>query len=113
MSLGAIPRSWTNNETMDTDGDGMLNWQEYQANTNPRDAKSKLEVTSVVQSPYDGRWQITFPSALNRGYQVQASTDLLDWRIVQDGIPGTGTNITVIDTGFVPSSKTFYRLWVY
>jgi hypothetical protein len=107
------PTQWTNDETLDSDGDGMLNWQEYQANTNPNDAKSKLYVSSVVQSPIDGRWQITFPSALNRDYQVQASTDCVNWRIVQDAIPGTGTNITVIDATFVPSPQTFYRIWVY
>jgi hypothetical protein len=107
------PNSWTNNETMDTDGDGMLNWQEYQANTSPRSAASKLDVISVVQSPYDGRWQITFSSALYRDYQVQASTDLFNWRVVQDAIPGTGTNITVTDTTFVPSPQTYYRVLVY
>ena len=107
-----IPTQWTNAEILDSDGDGMLNWQEYQANTNPNDAKSKLYVISALQSPIDGRWQITFPSALNRDYQVQASPDLVNWRVVQDGIPGTGTNITVIDTTFVPGPETFYRIWV-
>jgi hypothetical protein len=108
-----IPGNWTNNETMDNDHDGMLNWQEYQANTNPNNAKSKLDIVSVVQSQYDGRWQITFTSALNRSYQVQATTDLSTWRVVQDGIPGTGANITVSDTTFVPSAQTFYRVLVY
>ncbi len=107
------PSLWTNAETLDSDGDGMLNWQEYQAGTNPKDRTSNLAIASVVQSPFDGRWQITFRSALNRNYQVQASADLFSWRIVQDAIPGTGTNITVIDTTFVPSSQTFYRVWVY
>jgi hypothetical protein len=107
------PSAWTNDETLDSDHDGMLNWQEYQANTNPNDPKSKLAIGSVVQSPLDGRWEITFVSALNRSYQVQASTNYSDWRIVQDGIPGTGTNITVTDTTFIPSSQTFYRLLAY
>jgi len=108
-----VPSQWTNDETLDSDGDGMLNWQEYQANTNPKEFSSKLEVLSVGQSPYDGRWQITFDSALNRTYQVQASADLFNWRIVEDGIVGTGANITVVDTTFVPSAQTFYRVWVY
>jgi alpha-tubulin suppressor-like RCC1 family protein len=106
------PSAWTNDETLDSDGDGMLNWQEYQANTNPNDPKSRLAITSVVQSTNDGRWQLTFRSALNRDYQVQATTNLFNWRVVQDGITGTGTNITVIDATFVPSSQTFYRLMV-
>jgi hypothetical protein len=105
--------AWTNDETLDSDRDGMLNWQEYQANTDPNNPKSKLYVESVDRSPIDGRWQVTFISALNRNYQVQASTNYLDWRIVQDAIPGTGTNITVSDTTYVPGSQTFYRLLVY
>jgi len=108
-----VASAWTNDEILDTDGDGLLNWQEYQANTNPNDRNSKLTVSSMVRSPIDGRWQLTFSSALNRDYQVQASTDLVNWRIVQDAIPGTGTNISVIDATFVPSSQTFYRVLVY
>jgi len=104
---------WTNDETLDSDNDGLLNWQEYRANTNPNNANSKLVVGSVAQSPIDGRWQVTFLSAVNRNYEVLASTDLLNWRVVQDGITGTGANITVIDTTYVPSSQTFYRLMVY
>ncbi len=107
------PSRWAEDETIDSDGDGLLNWQEYEANTNPNDRNSKLAIGSVVQSPYDGRWNITFRSALNRDYQVQASTNLLDWRVVQDAIPGTGANIVVVDSTFVPSSQTFYRLLVY
>lgn len=108
-----VPSTWTNAETADLDKDGMLNWQEYQANTSPNNANSKLVVRSVLQSPLDGRWQITFASALYRNYQVLASPDFINWRIVQDAIPGNGTNITIIDTGFIPSSQTFYRVRVY
>ncbi|MGA2866903.1 MAG: immunoglobulin domain-containing protein [Verrucomicrobiota bacterium] len=107
------PNGWTNAETADTDKDGLLNWQEYQANTNPKNPNSKFAVGRVDQSPYDGRWEITFGTALYRTYQVLASPDLVNWRIVQDSIPGTGTNITILDTGFVPSGQTFYRLMVY
>ncbi len=107
------PTTWTNAETLDSDNDGMLNWQEYQANTYPKDPTSRLAITSVSVSPLDGRWQVTFRSALFRTYQVLATTDLVTWRVVQDGISGTGANITVLDTTFVPSVQTYYRLRVY
>jgi hypothetical protein len=102
----------TNAEFLDADNSGMLNWMDYQANTNPTNAASKFHTTGVTLG-VDGRWDITFTSALYRTYQVQASPDLYNWRIVQDGIPGTGTNITVVDTGYVPVSQTFYRVLVY
>ena len=35
------PGRWAEDETINSDGDGLLNWQEYQANTNPNDRNSK------------------------------------------------------------------------
>ena len=102
----------TNAETGDADKDGMLNWQEYQANTNPKDVNSKLTIRSFVQSSYDGRYQILFGSSVNRTYSVLWSTDFVNWQVVQDKISGTGTNITVIDPVFNPSDKLYYRVQV-
>jgi hypothetical protein len=46
---------------------------------------------------------------------VDASTDLLTWQTVQDGIAGTGGNVTVFDNRNLLSSTThtFYRAAVY
>jgi len=105
--------SYTNAELEDKDGDGMLNWQEYVANTIPTDALSKLVMQDVMRLP-DGRFLVTFSSSLNRYYRLEASTDLTSWETVQQDIPGTGQDLTISDTRFLPGIKTiYYRVLVY
>jgi hypothetical protein len=104
---------WAAAELADSDGDGMANWQEYRANTNPTNALSNLKVNSVGRLP-DGRFQINFSTSINRTYRLDASTDLVNWQVVQDNIPGINTNVTLIDTRYIPGVTTiFYRVAVY
>ena len=104
---------WAAAELADPDGDGMANWKEYRANTNPTNAASKLVVNSVGRLP-DGRFQINFTTSTNRTYRVDGSLDLQTWQTVQDNIPGVNTNVTVIDTRYIPGvTAIFYRVAVY
>ncbi len=111
MSYG-FSGNFTNAEVADTDLDGMLNWQEYRANTNPTNALSKFVIRSASRL-VDGRWQVTFSTSINRTYRVDASTDLATWQTVQDNIPGINQDVTIIDTRYVPSSSMYYRVMVY
>jgi len=100
-------------ELLDPDKDGVPNWQEYRANTDPRDAKSKFQVRGVTRQA-DGRFQVTFGTSTNRTYRVEASTDLIFWEPVADGIPGINKDVTVTDTRLVGNLNTiFYRAVVY
>ena len=91
----------------------MPNWKEYWSNTNPTNAASVFAVKSLLRQP-DGRFRVTFSTAINRSYQVQASTDLLNWQVVQDNIPGNGQNITLTDTRYMPNlDSIYYRVLVY
>lgn len=104
---------YTNAEVADFDGDGMANWQEYRANTNPKNATSVFVVRNVTRL-VDGRFQITFSTSTNRTYQVMASTDLTTWQTVQDNIAGVNQDVTIIDTRFLPNLTTiYYRVLVY
>lgn len=112
MSFG-FTGDFTNAELLDSDNDGMANWQEFRANTNPTNAASVFLVRTVAQQA-DGRYQVTFSSSTNRLYRVEASDDLSTWRIVQDMIPGVNQDITVTDLGYVPAfSNIFYRVLVW
>jgi hypothetical protein len=105
--------NFTNIELLDSDGDGMPNWQEYLANTNPTNAASIFMVKNVARLA-DGRFQITFSTSTNRTYRVQASTDLVNWQTVQDFINGVNQDVTIIDTRFLPNlTNIFYRAVVY
>jgi hypothetical protein len=105
--------SWVQAELNDDDGDGMPNWKEYRANTNPTNAVSVFTIRSVVRQP-DGRSQITFSTANNRVYRLESSTDLLNWQTVQDNIPGVNQDLTLTDTRFQPGvTSLYYRVKVY
>jgi hypothetical protein len=105
---------FTNAEISDPDGDGMLTWQEYQAGTDPQDPNSKLAVSSLAPTGSFGRYQITFSTALNRTYRLEASDDLLTWQPLQTNIPGTGSPVTVTDgRNRFGVTQTFYRVVVY
>jgi len=105
--------NFTNAELLDTDKDGMPAWKEYWANTDPTNRASIFAVKRFLRQP-DGRFRVTFSSSLNRLYQVQGSTDLVSWQIVQDNIAGNGQDITVVDTRYIPNlTNIYYRVLVY
>jgi hypothetical protein len=59
----------TSDETTDTDEDGLKDWQEYRAGTNPNDETSLLRVLDGTRSPGEGlilRWS----SESNRAYII-------------------------------------------
>jgi hypothetical protein len=114
ISYGLVTSDdYTNAELADTDGDGAPNWQEYWANTNPRDSNSRFVVRSAIRLP-NGRFQVTFSTSTNRTYRVIASTDLTTWQTVQDNIPGVNQDVSIIDTRYLPNLTTiYYRVLVY
>ncbi|HAV63242.1 MAG TPA: hypothetical protein DCY13_12865, partial [Verrucomicrobiales bacterium] len=69
----------------DTDGDGLLAWQEYLLGTNPTDATSVLRASIFPGSP--GRLRVTFsPWQADRSYQLESRGDF-------------GTGSWVVETG--------------
>ncbi len=119
-----IPYSWltamgvnTNSgmalaESGDDDGDGMLNWQEYIAGTDPTNAASKFIVISQTVST-NGMPHIRWLGHAIAPYRIEEATDLVagDWtdQNVSINPNSSGTN----DWGpmTAPSStSTFFRV---
>ena len=91
----------------------MPNWKEYWANTIPTNAASVFLIRNLVRQS-DGRFWVTFSTSTNRTYRVDASTDLLNWQIVEDNILGVNQDVTVVDTRFLTNITTiYYRAVVY
>ncbi len=108
------PNAWAADETNDVNGNGLMTWQDYVAGLNPTNASSVFAVQDLAPTGPAGKYQVTFSTALNRTYRVESSSDLLTWQTLQDGIAGTGGDVTVTDTRYLPvSTPAFYRVVVY
>lgn len=98
-------------DALDTDSDGMANWQEWRAGTNPTNAASALRITSVSAKGAVAtlRWQ----SVSGITYSLEHSANLLvqpAFLPLQTNIAGTGGQVTVSHTNSTPESPAFYRL---
>jgi len=97
----------------DADGDGMSNWEEFLAGTNPTDGASAFRVLSITRENDDLR--VTWLTAGGRTNAVQAASGPsgsysdLSSNIVIAGVSDTTTNY--LDLGAVTNSPgRFYRI---
>ena len=108
------PTGWAGDETNDLNGNGLLIWQDYVAGLNPTNASAVFAVQNLSATGSPSQYQITFSTALNRTYRVETSTDLQTWQPLQDGIAGTGGEVTILDSRYLPAATpVFYRVAVY
>ena len=108
-------------ETTDTDGDGLLAWEEYVAVTDPTSAASLLEIVAVSNRPVPGVTVLPVPhvyydSATNRLYRLLYATNVVTgpWEQVpgQHGIPGDGNRNSMVDINAMEQEQRFYRIGV-
>jgi C1A family cysteine protease len=93
---------------LDADSDGMVNWAEYVAGTDPTNATSVLQVAEIRSN------SVWFTPALtNRSYAVLYVTNLLstNWLPLGAYQAGTGT-VTALPITNVASPTIFYRIGV-
>jgi subtilisin-like proprotein convertase family protein len=99
-----------NDATLDLDGDGISNFNEFILGTPPNSGKSQYPITTANAG---GNIGITFPTLTGRTYKVERSdTSAAPWTTVQQGIAGTGSNQTATDTGGAGQPRRFYRVTV-
>ncbi len=100
-----------NDATDDVDLDGLTNWQEYTAGTDPRDLLSYLHIVARGDDG-DGGNVVSFMAVSNRTYSVRYSDTIQNgiWTHWTD-VPAQGTNRTVFLTNTpLNSLERFYRL---
>lgn len=97
------------NRLLDSDGDGMLNWQEYQAGTNPTNAASNLRINDFALS--NGIVQMQFQAVSNKTYAIQHSPAISDanWPSLLKFVGRRTNHLEVISDLSVPTNR-FYRI---
>jgi hypothetical protein len=98
----------------DPDGDGMNNWQEWVADTNPTNAASALRM--VGASPTNGEVVVTWQSVSTRNYSVERASQLLSsgksFSTLATNVPGVNGYTSYTDTNAAGSGQNFYRVSV-
>jgi hypothetical protein len=98
---------------LDSDGDGMSNWAEWRAGTNPTDPSSALRMMSATKAA--SGLNVTWQSVSNRSYYLERATDLSSASPFQSqatGIPGAADYTTYTDTTATNGGPYFYRIGV-
>lgn len=94
----------------DPDHDGMSNYAEFWAGTDPLDANSVLRIESPIQLS-GGQPEIRWQTVVGKTYVVQYSTDLVSWNLLGTPVQGDGLLATMIDTsGNAQLTSRYYRI---
>ena len=96
----------------DLDGDGYTAFQEWLANTHPRDNNSFFRVEAESTMTPDG-FEVVWPGASNRTYRLLRSTNLADlppFMPIAEGIEGVVPWTRHTDTNQAVGPLRIYRI---
>lgn len=98
---------------LDDDGDGVPNWQEVIAGTDPKNRQSYLRITRAAFSDADGSLLLEWPSSTNRTYRVERADSLSAvFQSIAAGLVATPPTNVFRDTNSPPHSAAYYRIEV-
>ena len=98
---------------LDTDHDGMNNWQEWMAGTVPTNAQSVLRLVNLTRT--NSQATVTWQSVGNRTYALERRVNLgahSGFMTLATNIPGQAETTTYTDTNAVITGLTCYRVAV-
>ncbi|MDQ2659075.1 MAG: S8 family serine peptidase [Verrucomicrobiota bacterium] len=92
----------------DSDGDGMLDWQENLAGTDRNDANSLQRVIAIAHGA--GQSAVTFTSVAGKHYRLESSPGLLPpaWTTAVDNLLADGPTLQAVDP-MASGAERFYR----
>ncbi|MGV3774315.1 MAG: chitobiase/beta-hexosaminidase C-terminal domain-containing protein [Verrucomicrobiales bacterium] len=98
----------------DADNDGIPNWKEFLAGTNPIDVRSRLNLQRPEARSVNGKlgFALRFLSAPGKTYVIESSTNVANaasWTVVTEGVIGDGSLKEFFDSAH-PSTGKFYRI---
>ena len=94
----------------DADGDGLSNWAEYKAGTNPQDPDSRFKFIRVTPDARGGSY-VEWSSTPDTWYVVQRSSSLLSgFTDISTNIPATAPVNGYWDASATGAGPYFYRL---
>ncbi|NCC50972.1 MAG: hypothetical protein EOM20_07115, partial [Spartobacteria bacterium] len=104
--------TWEELDEFDSDGDGMPNWKEYVADTDPQDPSSLFRVMGSLQGEHP---ELCFESSTGTVYTLWGRSNLLSG--IWSPVPGAGPRMGVGGTDYVrdtndPPRGPIYRLQV-
>ena len=96
----------------DPDGDGISNWAEFKAGTNPNDGQSALRLspkTDALKNGFTLRW----PTVADKAYVVECvpALSVPNWIVISPRIVGTGQPVEFTHSP-VAAGAQFYRVRV-
>lgn len=101
----------SHNSNTDSDGDGMSDYAEFMAGTDPTDAGSFLRFLDGFQSDITNRFVIRWPSMTNRTYAVRWSQNATqDFAVLVANITATPPTNTIVHTSTV--TRAYYKIVV-
>jgi hypothetical protein len=95
----------------DADGDGVPNWAEFKAGTNPVDVRSNIRMGVKHRLPNNRGLVLRWPTAKGKTYAIEAASSVAnrEWTPVATNVTGTG-----FDMEFTPAedgtTQQFYRV---
>jgi hypothetical protein len=98
---------------LDSDGDGMNNYQEWRAGTSPLDASSSLKIISAAKAP--NGITVTWKSVNGVTYFLERSTNLAQahsFNGLVTGLTASTNSISYTDTTAAGKGPFFYRVGV-
>ena len=109
-----LPTNGTAN-FVDSDGDGLNNWQEWRTGTNPTNSLSVLRMISAVPADNFSQVSVTWQSVGGVSYFIQRGSALNAHPIfstIQSNVPGQAGSTTYLDANAFGPGPYFYRVGV-